>query len=311
MSQTLARKHGFTLIELLVVISIIALLIGILLPALGAARRSAQGLVCQTHMKNISTAHVTYSVDYDGLWPGWARVKNPTIDDSGAWVPYADLRSPTVAQTEDLTKGAIYPYMPDLEVLKCPSDPYWHLSSGLSYSVSNHIYRPPTRDRSPTKVGAPNFPENPAQYPQHNVEPGIAVFIPGTTEQIRFPNSDKFVQPSNLIAFVDEGGPGKGLFPENPSGNDNTQIGVNDGLFQNLYSNEPGGNNNFGFTDKTKWYHSDAAAFGFADGHGELRKRDDQEVISYYLLQQTSTGRYFPYGRIWDPAAQAPEIASR
>ena len=307
MSRQSTHTTGFTLIELLVVISIIALRIGILLPALSAARRSAQGLVCQTHMKNISTAHVAYGADNQAIWPGWARVKNPTIPNSGAWVPYADLRSPVPGTEEDMTQGALYPYMPDLEVLKCPSDPYWHLSSGLSYSVSNHIYRPPTRHRNALVVAAPNFPENPPQYPQHSVEPGIAVYIPGTTEQIRFPNSDKFVQPSNLICFVDEGGPGKDIFPGQPD----VAIGVNDGLFQNLYSDLPGGNNNFNITDKTKWYHNDAAAFGFADGHGELRKKDDQEVINFSLLQQTSTGRYFPYGRIWDPAAQAPEIAGQ
>jgi len=305
MSRRAKHSRGFTLIELLVVISIIALLIGILLPALGAARRTAQGLVCQTHMKNISTAHVAYGADNNGIWPGWARVKNPTIQNSGAWVPYADLRSPVPGSEEDLTKGAMYPYCPDLEVLKCPSDPFWHLSSGLSYSVSNHIYRPPTRSRNPRAVAAPNFPENPVQFSENLVEPGIAVSIPGTTEQIRFPNSDKFVQPSNLICFVDEGGPGKDIFPGQPD----VAIGVNDGLFQNIYSTETGGNRDFNFTDKTKWYHSDAAAFGFADGHGELRKKNDQEVISYYLQQKTSTGRYFSYGRIWDPAAQAPEIA--
>ncbi|MEM7624958.1 MAG: prepilin-type N-terminal cleavage/methylation domain-containing protein [Planctomycetota bacterium] len=61
------RRGAFTLIELLVVISIIALLIGILLPALGNARRSARDAVCNMNVKQIMTATTAYIVDNEEL----------------------------------------------------------------------------------------------------------------------------------------------------------------------------------------------------------------------------------------------------
>jgi len=72
------KQHAFTLIELLVVISIIALLIAILLPALGAARKSARQMKNSVNLRSMHQAEVIYAGDNKGWYTGLAsdgRVK--------------------------------------------------------------------------------------------------------------------------------------------------------------------------------------------------------------------------------------------
>ena len=71
------RRTGFTLVELLVVISVIAVLISILLPALRHARRNAKVVMCGSNMKQVGIGLTVYLMDYDGQYfPTWLH---PTI----------------------------------------------------------------------------------------------------------------------------------------------------------------------------------------------------------------------------------------
>lgn len=73
-------RRAFSLIELLVVIAIMALLIGILLPALGAARHSAKVVACSTKLQQIGIGLSLYWNDHDRMMP-------QVLVDVGAGVP--------------------------------------------------------------------------------------------------------------------------------------------------------------------------------------------------------------------------------
>jgi len=104
---------GFTLIELLVVVAVVAVLVGILLPALGRAREGAHGAVCLNNLRQAFFACQTYATRNDGFgpaigapWgdrPNWALVVLGYLESEGteayrsetvAVCPSADLAYP-------------------------------------------------------------------------------------------------------------------------------------------------------------------------------------------------------------------------
>ncbi len=142
------RRHtaAFTLIELLVVISIIALLIALLLPALGSARNRAVQLQCLNQLRQIGTAMVAYTNDHDGLYPpkqlkgsnsvfNWVGQKG----DSGQYLNVgADVRY----LNQYLAASGLGPDSPMLTA-RCPNDTAYSgatafMRVGSSYSSSHH-----------------------------------------------------------------------------------------------------------------------------------------------------------------------------
>jgi prepilin-type N-terminal cleavage/methylation domain-containing protein/prepilin-type processing-associated H-X9-DG protein len=98
---------GFTLIEMLVVIAIIAILAAIIFPVMAAVRERARVGVCRSNMKQLGTAFLLYTDDWDEAYP----------------LPYTDHMSGTASDHGRPTwKVRIWPYLRSKGIYNCPSN---------------------------------------------------------------------------------------------------------------------------------------------------------------------------------------------
>jgi prepilin-type N-terminal cleavage/methylation domain-containing protein len=100
-------RLAFTLIELLVVVAIIAVLAGLLLPAIVGSKESSRNAVCLNNLHQFAIATMSYTMDHNGNVPGfwtWLHKENLLTGQGG------------------VTNGSLYPYLNSPGVYFCPTD---------------------------------------------------------------------------------------------------------------------------------------------------------------------------------------------
>ena len=133
------QQAGFTLIELLVVIAIIAVLMGILMPALRAAKDHATRIQCVGNVKTLGLAWTMYAQDNDS---GLVNAMIETVADAKShgrttpWVlaPAGGQNADIETKIQAIKDGALWPYVGKTEkVYRCPADRRINLATVVAY----------------------------------------------------------------------------------------------------------------------------------------------------------------------------------
>lgn len=181
----LSKPDGFTLVELLVVIAIIAILAGLLLPALSKANSKAQSVGCMNNLKQLQLAWQLYADDHDGVMPPNITGLDGTMQKAlpGSW---AVGNAQTDTTSSNIQSGVLYRYLNNPGVYHCPADKSTVRGNAAilrarSYSLDNWL------NDDPTAAGFPRanlFPFMKTKFAELSKPAQIFTFIDEHEESI-------------------------------------------------------------------------------------------------------------------------------